>query len=478
MRLSLHLFMCFNLITIWNLFAAIQDTLWTKSYDHHGWEFFRSATQTSDSGFICLGQTYAFEGPDDRHDDLWMVKVNKDGDTLWTRTLDTNSTSETPGDVIEMKGFNNDLLFIGGIEGEGNKGYPDCHVVRTDKFGNIRWEKRYDFQGTSNKGNRVVQTIDNTFMICGYTYNYLSLDKDILLQLINAKGDTIWTKSYDLGYNVWEGAYSIIQISDGGYVLTGAISFKFNSPWDDLFIMKVDKDGNFLWSKIYGGPGFDDGECIKQTKEGGFIIAGKYVQADDGQLWLLKTDMNGDTLWTRTYGGVKGEWGSSIELTDDGGYIVCGTTETFGKGFWDIWVVRVDSLGNVQWTKTFGDLSGDTGSSIQKTSEGGYIVSGMTSSLGIGGTSRDGYLIRLAPEDISTMDEDYNKISTTFTLSQNYPNPFNPSTQIQYALPSISNVIVTVYNSLGQTVKVFNEGTKEAGNHNITFNGEGLSSGI
>jgi len=468
MALYVKIFLSFNLLSTLACLSAQSDTLWTKTYHNRGWESFRSAKQTSDSGFICIGKTYAFTGPSDRTEDLWIVKVNQVGDTLWTKTLDINAVNETPGDVLEMKGFDYDLLIIGTVRGNKIPGSEDCLIMRTDQFGNIKWTKEYDYHETANRGDRVVQTSDNRFLVCGTTYDYLTLDKNIWLLLINAKGDTIWTKSYDLGYNNWEGAYSITQTSDGGFVLTGAISFKFTSPWDDLFIMKVDKDGNFLWSKLYGGSGFDDGECIKQTKDEGFVICGKYVgENNNGQLWLLKTDINGDTLWTHTYGGDKGEWGSSIELTDDGGYIICGTTETFGNGFWDIWVVKVDSLGNLLWSKTFGDLSGDTGSSIQKTYDGGFIVSGMKSSFG--GSSQDGYLIRLTPEDISVIDEEYHTIPNNFFLSQNFPNPFNPSTTIFYQLPTAGYVTLKIYDVLGNEIVTLVNEDQPAGNYSVKF---------
>jgi|WetSurMetagenome_2_1015567.scaffolds.fasta_scaffold128337_1 hypothetical protein len=184
-----------------------------------------------------------------------------------------------------------------------------------------------------------------------------------------------------------ERAQSLLQTDDGEYVILGNKGY-------DIWLLKVDSNGSKIWESTFGGSNDDIGYSVQQTAEGGYIIAGSTKSYSSGGLWLIKTDSNGAKEWDRTYGGpnhVKGRYW--IQNTSDGGYIVTGSTNLFGKGGWDMWVLKLDSNGTENWTKSFGGLYDDLGYSVQETSDGGYIVAGLTKSFGVG--ANDVYIVKL-----------------------------------------------------------------------------------
>lgn len=150
------------------------------------------------------------------------------------------------------------------------------------------------------------------------------------------------------------------------------------------------------FQKTYGGTSLEFGYCVQQTTDSGYIIGGITGSfGAGGDIYLIKTNFTGDTLWTRTFGGADEDECNSVRQTTDGGYILAGTTKSFGAGYYDVYILKTDSSGNLLWSKTYGGTSADYAKSIQQTSDGGYIIFGYTASYGAGGPGAfDMYLIK------------------------------------------------------------------------------------
>lgn len=298
-------------------------------------------------------------------------------DTLWTRTYG-GEHDDCCYSVIENS--NGEYILAGWTRSFGSGG-KDVYLLKIDVNGDIVWTRTYG--GVNDDEGRYVQeTSDSGYIIAGSTESFGAGASDMYIIKTYANGDTIWTTTCGMLYS--EYGYSVQQTSDSGYIVTGRIS-SFSVGGFDVFLVKLDEDGNTLWAKFIGDIGWDVGYSIEGTSDGGYIIAGCTMLYGEGwDIYLIKTYADGDTLWTRTYGGANWDVGYSVQETSDGGYIVAGLTESFGAGSFDIYLLKVDSLGNTLWTRTHGDVGWDEGYSVQQISDGGYILVGATESLGEG----------------------------------------------------------------------------------------------
>lgn len=256
------------------------------------------------------------------------------------------------------------------------------YLIKTDQYGDTLWTKGLS-DGLGQSFFSLKKTNDNCFIACGSSYGFGLYGYNYWLAKFNANGDTIWQKGYG-GYGD-EDALDVIQTSDNGYALVGA-STSFN---DAMYFVKTDSYGDTLWTKVYKNSDYFIGSALLQLDDSGYIILGHASQ----DIHLIRTNQFGDTLWTKIIGGSGLDEGYSIQKTNDNGFIIFGYTLSYGAGQKDVYAVKINSNGDIQWSKTYGGPGYETGCHGIVCNDGGFAIACMKGDINAGVTC-DSYLIR------------------------------------------------------------------------------------
>jgi len=378
----MHNIITFTLIILIVFSGVLFAEGWERIYGGSNKDRGEAVAQTTDGGYIIVGATRSFGAG---ADDVYLIKTNAYGDTLWTHTYG-GSGGDWGYSVAQTKDGG---YIIVGTTGSFGAGSFDVYLIKTDAYGNTLWTHTYG-GNDGDWGEYVAQTTDGGYIIVGATRSFGAGSFDIYLIKTNAYGDILWTRTYGGSDVDW--GYSVAQTKDGGYIIAGE-TWSFGKGSEDVYLIKIDAYGDTLWTRTYGGKDVDGGHSVAQTVDGGYIIAGftESYGAGSDDIYLIKTDDHGDTLWTRTYGGKGGDRGESVAQTSDGGYVIVGTTESFGAGKSDIYLIKTNAEGDILWTHTYGGSGGEQGEHVAQTNDG-YIIIGSTESFGRGGLTV--YLIK------------------------------------------------------------------------------------
>jgi len=241
------------------------------------------------------------------------------------------------------------------------------------------------------KPNSLLQTSDGGYLVLGRTYSFGAGSTDIYLLKTDVSGNLDWNKTF--GGSSSDSTTQVLETSDGGYLVLGGTN-SFGAGSSDIYLLKTDVSGNLDWNKTFGGSSSDYPTQVLETSDGGYLVLGQtYSFGAGGQdIYLLKTDVSGNLDWNKTFGGSSSEEPTQVIETSDGGYLVLGRTSSFGAGYHDIYLLKTDVSGNLDWNKTFGGSSWESTTQVLETSDGGYLVLGYTESFGAGG--QDIYLLK------------------------------------------------------------------------------------
>jgi len=339
--------------------------------------------QTSDSNYVLLGSTKNFGAG---AQDMFLMKTNILGDSLWVRTYGMSSGDEEGATVQQTAdgGF-----IITGTTWSTGAGSLDFMLIKTDANGNIQWSKTYG--GTSVEFcSGGIQLFDGGYALCGHTNSYGAGAADIYIIRTDANGDTIWTRT--AGFNGTDNAFGIVQTADSGLTVTGSM---FTNSTTDAVLIKMDINGNLSWAKAYGAAQEEIGYSLILTNDNGFGIGGSTTSFGNGGMdaFIIKTNEFGDITWSNAFGTTDSDLIYNMKQTSDGGYVATGNANRIGNLRDDLFIFKADASGNLVWSDVMGGTTAarDVGRSVFETNEGAFIVSGFTQSFG-GGT--EAYFIK------------------------------------------------------------------------------------
>ncbi|HXF99336.1 MAG TPA: T9SS type A sorting domain-containing protein [Bacteroidota bacterium] len=477
--------------------------------------------QTRDGGYLFAGSTNGFGSG---QTDGYLIKTNTRGDTMWSRTFGASNYEHL---VSVQQTADGGYIATGPTQSFGVGGF-DYYLVRVDSLGNHLWSRTYG--GTlPDEPARVIQTRDGGYLIGGLTSSFGAGGTDLYFVKTNVSGDTIWARAF--GSITSETVSALIETRDGGYVAAGRV-YDAQTFDNDMYIIKTTSNGGTSWIQTIGGSevserALDDACAIRQIQDGGYIIAGRATFGMDVDVVLIRTDSAGAVMWLRRYGGPAAEFCFDVQQTSDGGYVVAGSTFSNSQlGNLDSYLFKTDANGGLLWSRRYGQSGTDEVHSVVQTTDGGYLLTGYQSFEGTG--YRDLYVIKTDGTGTSGCLEDtagfvsaiaslavanqfalvhsgcfveatatavYSGAHTTtlctsvsvkenermpegFSLQQNYPNPFNPATHIPFTIQVSGFTSLKVYDVLGREVATLVNGNLQAGSYEITFNADGLASGV
>jgi len=295
----------------------------------------------------------------------------------WAKTYGGNH-SDISKSIIQTS--NGGLAVAGWTTSFGAGGY-DFWVLKLDNNGTIIWQKAYGGAG-ADRAYSISQTDDGQLAVAGETNSFGAGDYDIWVLKLDSNGNIIWQKAYGGSNN--DRATSITQTRNGGLAVAGETQ-SFGAGKNDFWVLKLDNsNGNVIWQKAYGGNGWDEAKSIVQTNYGALAITGltNSFGAGNWDIWVLKLDSNGNVIWQKAYGGSNLDRVRSATRTNDDGLVVAGDTNSFGAENYDFWVLKLDYNGNIMWQKAYGGSKSEYATSITQTSDGEYAVVGNTASFG------------------------------------------------------------------------------------------------
>ncbi len=249
----------------------------------------------------------------------------------------------------------------------------DVYMLKIDSDGEEQWSQTHGISYNENVGRSIQQTSDGGYIIAGYTGYTYHIDGYVVKT--DENGDLTWTAEFG-NFDYYDNLQSASQTTDGGYIATGWTG-SYGAGSADVWLIKMNSNGVEEWNQTFGSTGLDGGNHVQQTADGGFIITGMFESTGaNTNLFLLKTDVDGNEEWSQILGGSQYEEGSFVQQTTDGGYIITGVTSSIGAGDGDVWLIKTDGDGNVEWNYYFGGTANDLGHSVQQTTDGGYFITG------------------------------------------------------------------------------------------------------
>jgi len=266
-------------------------------------------------------------------------------------------------------------------------GYPNSTEATSSRWMVTCGMDRFE----SGAETGIIETRSGDLVVATSTRSQGAGHLDLWILRFTPKGKIKWERTY--GGSSREDTPAIRQTRDGGLIVAG-VTESFGAGGPDFWVLKLRPSGKIQWQRAYGGPGLDWGYAIQETSDGGYVVAGRTESYGAGSTdyWVLKLTSSGEIEWQKAYGGSGAEFALSIQETNDSGYIVAGFTGSFGAGDRDFWILKLTPSGDIEWQHTYGGTASEWATSIATTRDGGYVVAGVTHEFSIPGIT---WILRL-----------------------------------------------------------------------------------
>ncbi|MFN0174380.1 MAG: T9SS type A sorting domain-containing protein [Saprospiraceae bacterium] len=471
------IFLKTGLLFLFSISLSAQPTIeWQKCLGGTDAEDARGIYVTNDGGFVVTGKTLSNNGDvTGNHGvtDFWVVKLNGLGAIQWQKTL--GGSNHDRGYSIQQTS-DGGYIVAGHTESNngdvsGFHGDIDFWVVKLNGLGVLQWQKTLGGSGWDEAWS-VRQTTDGGYIVAGRT---TSNDGDVTgnhgafdfwIVKLDEIGNLQWQKT--LGGSMVDIGYAVRQTIDGGYIVTGESDSNDGDASGlngsgDFWVVKLNAVGTLEWQKMLGSTSHDRPNDIYPTNDGGYIVVG-IASWNDGDvtgnhggfdIWAVKLNAIGEIEWQKSLGGSKEDYAQSVQQTTDGGFIIAGSTSSLdgdvlgNDGGVDFWIVKLTPDGELQWQKTVGGTQADRALSIHQSSDGGYIVAGYTQSNNSGDVSgfhgvQDYWVVKFSPESVGT--KDFLSQSSNLEI---YPNPASHNITLRLASEE-PTITVTITDLLGR----------------------------
>jgi hypothetical protein len=420
-------FFCFALAlcACLNMFAQV---VFQKAFSLQNESTGLCTIQTADGGFMIAGTT----GGSNSYSQgtITLTKTDQNGTVLWNKNYIGN-LGEYVSAIIENPDGTYTLI---GATYSGSSGpYGDALMMKVTSTGVFLWNKAYT--GSAQEyGTALMRLPNGGYVFCGTTRTNSAGGDDLYIVRTDSLGTPVWSSRIGGGGN--DNARSLVLADDGSLMVFGGVASFANAA--EAFLCKLNiTSGNLMWNKRYSNiMGDVNGMNVLKTTDGGYFLSGWcYATIASAQnFYILKTDSAGSPIWSHVYGGIGEEIAFSACATSDGGFAICGSTRSFGAGQQDMYLIRVNSLGSMQWSSTYGTPGNEIAYNVVQATDGGFVLTGVTSTGFFAG---------------------YSKMMVVKTDALGYTGcDYIPATSVKYSDTAIVNTATPVIGSMMSTYNV------------------------
>ncbi len=419
--------------------------------------------QLPDNQYLIIGYTYSFGA---KGMDGYLIDMDGSGKMLWQENIDLGGDEFLRHGVLLPDG---DILLTGYSRADASSP-TDLLLLKINHSGQVLWSKIYGGSGT-DLGWDIQASPDGNYVVSGYTNSYGAGQYDVWILKIDSEGDTLWTA---LAGGTGDDEGRGCAVDGKGNIYVSAKSYSFFAP--DMYMIKLHSDGSKAWLKSFSSTGWTEGYdvCIADSNA---VFAG-YGYWGNHDMLLVDMNSSGDTLFTCHAGLSNDDYAFAISPTSDKGFVMVGRSTSFGGGNKGM-ILKVDAQGKEQWQNAWGGDQEDMLWDVLETDDKGYLAVGFTKSFGQG--DADVYVVKTdSAGNVTGIAPSKQYVASGFMLEQNYPNPFNPTTTISYQINGNKRqyVHLAVYDISGKLIVNLAQGWQSAGKHHFRFNGQNLPSGI